>query len=159
MIKFQRLKIYISIHAPIRGRPGNHGHGALRLYFNPRPHTGATRFCIAHHSFILFQSTPPYGGDLMNLTTIRLTTIFQSTPPYGGDLYGDSHSSVFSLFQSTPPYGGDRRPGLLALLPWYFNPRPHTGATGLSEIPGRPVPISIHAPIRGRLPWPVPVCR
>ena len=76
--------------------------------------------------------------------------LFQSTPPYGGDYYGCTPQAVYDIFQSTPPYGGDRTDPGDGFKHGDFNPRPHTGAT----IPWTKIlpwmPISIHAPIRGR---------
>ena len=85
---------FISIHAPVWGRPG----------------TGT-----CNESVISFQSTPPYGGDRLSIRSspwqkisihapvwgrreiIRISVKkpkFQSTPPYGGDFFRVSHDLV-----------------------------------------------------------------
>ena len=56
---------------------------------------------------------------------------FQSTPPCGGDLTDDDALIQDLIFQSTPPCGGDK-----------YGERKHQLTTD----------ISIHAPLRGRLP-------
>ena len=54
------------------------------------------------------------------------------------------------VFQSTPPYGGDLAGCKFSASPRHFNPRPHTGATFCTNFLGCYIPISIHAPLRGR---------
>ena len=120
----------ISIHAPIRGR---------HLLVKPIP------------PFKVFQSTPPYGGDLQITKDLYRKSTFQSTPPYGGDQGRSSDILNWVKFQSTPPYGGDSNKVFDGACGWNFNPRPHTGATPISQADPAVQSISIHAPIRGRL--------
>ena len=123
----------ISIHAPLRGRPKRDLHSPYNL---------------------LFQSTPPCGGD--GLGPVQKTADGENFNPR--PLAGATDiSSTFDTgagFQSTPPCGGDqcqhRREGrrqisihaplrgrLFMLSPHayiipYFNPRPLAGATDVN---------------------------
>ena len=118
----------ISIHAPLRGRRDTEGFLESCKYFNPRPLAGATRSLTSNFLPILFQSTPPCGGDrwIMRIGKISVNfnprplagatwkiadaldmDLFQSTPPCGGDVYVDDDPSTSVGFQSTPPCGGD----------------------------------------------------
>ena len=80
--------------------------------FNPRPHTGATTSA---------QTATTKAGISIHA-------------PIRGRRHGQKAAGIRDVFQSTPPYGGDpprvARPGNGC----YFNPRPHTGATGLHDI-------------------------
>ena len=58
-------------------------------------------------------------------------TVFQSTPPYGGDLGFLLLFAQWMGFQSTPPYGGDNAWAIPTIRQPDFNPRPHTGATSV----------------------------
>ena len=60
----ENLLFFISIHAPLRGRPK-----LKTLSPTWRP----------------FQSTPPCGGDCREVFVKFTTPSFQSTPPCGGD--------------------------------------------------------------------------
>ena len=84
--------------------------------------------------------------------------VFQSTPPCGGDGGFASCISAAVVFQSTPPCGGDRSPGSSTAPSADFNPRPHAGATVDKSVDNFPKGISIHAPMRGRPEQPVPSC-
>ena len=53
----------ISIHAPMRGRRGKPRRNHHTPDFNPRPHAGATNVIFDGVPVLLFQSTPPCGGD------------------------------------------------------------------------------------------------
>ena len=110
----------------------------------------------------------------MILKTCRQATRFQSTPPCGGDLPATSLSWGATDFNPRPLAGatgpqnrrinGTRhfnpRPLAGATLPksrqgWLsadFNPRPLAGATKPPTWAERLIVISIHAPLRGRLP-------
>ena len=140
----------ISIHAPLRGRPGGGGQGHRNRYFNPRPLAGATSSLSPFPLFALFQSTPPCGGDLMGWCAVIYMDEFQSTPPCGGDACSLFPSARSSLFQSTPPCGGDLVNTVESPVTHYFNPRPLAGATPTGIIKATPAAISIHAPLRGR---------
>ena len=119
---------YISIHAPLRGR----------LSRSP-----------TDYEQLLFQSTPPCGGDSPRLWASPGASYFNPRPLAGATemramldadeenfnprplagATGSSHPySLLPRFQSTPPCGGDQEPRQFALL----------------------VGISIHAPLRGR---------
>ena len=126
-----RLVHFISIHAPLRGRPREHAaRPAQTTDFNPRPLAGATLSCLKLSIRSRFQSTPPCGGDQLPYITIGSVTIFQSTPPCGGDHH-------------------DGQGGKAAQD---FNPRPLAGATTMMDKVEKQRKISIHAPLRGRPP-------
>ena len=118
--------------------------------FNPRPHTGATFKSIYGQDIYLISIHVPIRGRLFRDRRRREVRVFQSTPPYGGDILlqnrgnrlgisihapirGRPRSSAVGLalplFQSTPPYGGDLTSALVTTPMSDFNPRPHTGAT------------------------------
>ena len=101
------LTYLISIHAPLRGRPGL------------RPAQGGGG---------IFQSTPPCGGDASRTCTGTTASDFNPRPLAGATTTTKSRTK-WKEFQSTPPCGGD------VSLRWnrrywrYFNPRPLAGAT------------------------------
>ena len=66
-----RLQTCVSIHAPARG---------------------ATVVCPDCGPEVLFQSTPPRGGRLMDMYRVDIDKQFQSTPPRGG-----RHMTIFPL--------------------------------------------------------------
>ena len=93
---------------------------------------------------LIFQSTPPCGGDLkrksrkLSLTNFNprphagatpckmvLTRffLFQSTPPCGGDFLPGFTCRNCPEFQSTPPCGGDPSTRIPSSRPQYFHPR------------------------------------
>ena len=76
----------------------------------------------------IFQSTLPYGSDLMVLMVLVLIITFQSTLPYGSD------SRIIAKFSTNAN----------------FNPRSLTGATVEWYERSDDYPISIHAPLRER---------
>ena len=98
---------------------------------------------------MLFQSTPPYGGDV-NTAEYGTAVPISIHAPIRGRLASFATVCGVELFQSTPPYGGDIF-FLSHFRIWVnFNPRPHTGATCMCHLKKVFVWISIHAPIRGR---------
>ena len=164
--------ILISIHAPLRGRQQRcpEWWPLVRISIHA-PLRGRLTSLDPSRSRLLFQSTPPCGGDIWVKSGGSNSWKFQSTPPCGGDLEGSNSDvdypisihaplrgrpallrpcSVVTLFQSTPPCGGDqgsrRGPGAVP----DFNPRPLAGATGGFRLFILAVQISIHAPLRGR---------
>ena len=119
----------ISIHAPVWGRPP-----LQILIFSPS----------------LFQSTPPYGGDLEAHEETVGAEDFNPRPRMGATAeHGNNHRVI--QFQSTPPYGGDDKTYYGVGYQQDFNPRPRMGAT--EDKPSVPAAarISIHAPVWGRL--------
>ena len=122
---------------------------------------------------MLFQSTLPCGSDLnkKNLAKFKAISIhaplrerrmsnynvcrkskFQSTLPCGSDFLTQSVLLILSRFQSTLPCGSDLQSADYLILWDYFNPRSLAGATSLSRIQPLYAQISIHAPLRERLP-------
>ena len=142
---------YISIHAPLRGRPSWRRNISKRPKFQSTPPCGgdppAPMFPLSPSRF---QSTPPCGGDQRNSRRNPLNRKFQSTPPCGGDASAMPMIRAQFLFQSTPPCGGD--PGQHPSLhrSYDFNPRPLAGATYGKCFCSLKHLISIHAPLRGR---------
>ena len=75
--------------------------------------------------------------------------IFQSTPPCGGDLFTWIHGYCPGISIHAPLRG--RRQVVSSMIRLLnFNPRPLAGATWSRVWPALPNPISIHAPLRGR---------
>ena len=135
---------------------------------------GRRRIYLARAGRLLFQSTPPCGGDARGIETSCLSTNFNPRPLAGAtdvaiDVVVFNGISIHAplrgrqrpmaigrstrRFQSTPPCGGDFFPGCVETSNPDFNPRPLAGATLSLKMPPTFWPISIHAPLRGRL-WP-----
>ena len=91
------------------------------------PAWGATPtfYLVAHSSG--FQSTPPHGGRLRNVSKFYPPILFQSTPPHGGRQIASLQADIEELFQSTPPHGGRPRDPYGRRLDNCFNPRPRMG--------------------------------
>ena len=142
----------VSIHAPIRVRHSRTAAHETDQRFNPRTHTGATANFWEDDCYEQFQSTHPYGCDVhrpMSLRALRcfnprthtgatlmslvvsMSPLFQSTHPYGCDDYGLTNIMADG-FQSTHPYGCDHSDSSCLLWTPGFNPRTHTGATGVN---------------------------
>lgn len=60
----RRITIRISLHAPIRGRPGRD-----------------ILLCL----YVVISIHAPIRGRLVSLSLVSISRLFQSTPPYGGD--------------------------------------------------------------------------
>ena len=97
----------ISIHAPLRGRPDR---GLENL------------------EAIRFQSTPPCGGDGMDLNVLIGREDFNPRPLAGATKIIAVPAEA-EQFQSTPPCGGDHSHRGNGSSHAYFNPRPLAGAT------------------------------
>ena len=158
---------------PPCGGDGPVGEALTRVQdFNPRPLAGATRTPSGYGLFAIFQSTPPCGGDLNSLADGNLLDNFNPRPLAGATapcqfvrphyrisihapLRGRHEMEQIYVnsikFQSTPPCGGDELTILLFGKEKNFNPRPLAGATWRSLQKATGGPISIHAPLRGRL--------
>ena len=95
----------ISIHAPLRGRPAFPRWKRLSMYFNPRPLAGATdeqgngraRLAISIHA--------PLRGRPFEVADPVSRLIFQSTPPCGGDVLMAISSGHLSHFNPRPLAG------------------------------------------------------
>ena len=119
---------YISIHAPLRGR----------LSRSP-----------TDYEQLLFQSTPPCGGDSPRLWASPGASYFNPRPLAGAT--GSSHPySLLPRFQSTPPCGGDQEPRQFALLVGISIHAPLRGRLQIDDPVQQQRAISIHAPLRGR---------
>ena len=141
----------ISIHAPLRGRRQTSTPGAGLRNFNPRPLAGAT--CYMKNKFqrhphfnprpLAGATNPPTADDKQAFISIhaplrgRLEVQssteagfnFNPRPLAGATKNTHGFGFIQVQFQSTPPCGGDKN-------------RRH-------RLPS--LPISIHAPLRGRL--------
>ena len=104
---FDFFPIVISIHAPVWGRLLSK----------------ISDICIS-----IFQSTPPYGGDLEAHEETVGAEDFNPRPRMGATAeHGNNHRVI--QFQSTPPYGGDDKTYYGVGYQQDFNPRPRMGAT------------------------------
>ena len=99
----------ISIHALMRGRPRFHkGFLLPSPYFNPHPRMGATpRTSPKPSLMIIFQSTPPYGGDIHFCGSFFRIPISIHAPMRGRRKVKGATVWPYQ-FQSTPPCGGDQ---------------------------------------------------
>ena len=122
---------------------------------------------------MLFQSTPPCGGERRRLCYVRPRIQFQSTPPCGGELPGHLDGVAKALsFNPHPRAGVNVKHGSGAKRYEGFNPHPRAGvnnwaqvtflgASGFQSTPpcgGEQHPkhdfmianiVSIHTPVRG----------
>ena len=162
-------------------------------HFNPRPLAGATvwlivggrRPAISIHaplrgrqscsqigkSDIIFQSTPPCGGDDIFADVKSRDRDFNPRPLAGAtnlkaariklaqiSIHAPLRGRLHDLFPADPgghfnprPLAGATAPDLWGNQPQCnFNPRPLAGATDNRVSAGRHECISIHAPLRGR---------
>ena len=140
----------ISIHAPLRGRRSVPGCPLSARYFNPRPLAGATTACIHRSSGASFQSTPPCGGDFFFLR-VPAVFIISIHAPLRGRLLLPNGVRQRKNFNPRPLAGATPSCTGLCSSWWNFNPRPLAGATYPHLRSLMPPPISIHAPLRGRL--------
>ena len=116
---------------PLAGATKRNGIGTMWSDdFNPRPLAGATwRQCGGVLPIIISIHAPLRGRRHLGQCP-NYSWIFQSTPPCGGDRFGK--------------WRGQDDPD--------FNPRPLAGATNFFDGLRHLDEISIHAPLRGRLP-------
>ena len=83
----RHIEQVISIHAPLRGRRSHKcRYGYIWFHFNPRPLAGATPGCSGcipgtRH----FNPRPLAGATLEEAAITPSNLLFQSTPPCGGD--------------------------------------------------------------------------
>ena len=82
---------------------------------------------------------------------VTYTLVFQSTPPCGGDTHKTENAAGGSGISIHAPLRGRlRRQGSPGPRGLYFNPRPLAGATTSAACLASLFEISIHAPLRGR---------
>ena len=139
--------------------------------FNPRPHAGATRavpslsmiWVISIHApmrgrrqagekstiELIFQSTPPCGGDLPTTGQITGLPISIHAPMRGRRVWQDGNGGL-EHFNPRPHAGATIISTLDKPTLSNFNPRPHAGATKVLGMNPEAIKISIHAPMRGR---------
>ena len=96
--------------------------------FNPRPLAGATSEGGISMKELVFQSTPPCGGDQAAICNQKLYSYFNPRPLAGATIKGRKRNCPFMISIHAPLRG---RPLWM-------------------EKTGRLIPISIHAPLRGR---------
>ena len=149
--------------------PGGCGKGKN---FNPRPLTGATAGPGKSHAIrnisihapsrgrrktdmieskpIIFQSTPPHGGDNDSVQRLFDAEISIHAPSRGRPIK-KSFPARLHNFNPRPLTGATVAQGLQVFRADDFNPRPLTGATPFALVVVPFNLISIHAPSRGRL--------
>ena len=122
--------IHISIHAPMRGRPWHSLPQCVRIYFNPRPHAGATGpATIGAPMSQNFNPRPHAGATPSRLCSLPAGLYFNPRP-HAGATTGTTRAfwmgcisihapmrgrllkhllltTSHHKFQSTPPCGGD----------------------------------------------------
>ena len=115
---------------PLAGAtPHLHSPGVGSRNFNPRPLAGATSIAGDGAARLIFQSTPPCGGDWSGTMIYDVDPEFQSTPPCGGDLRRRAYPGCQSHFNPRPLAGATWRLRTTLARTCYFNPRPLAGAT------------------------------
>ena len=120
--------LWISIHAPLRGRHYPHESSAQESKF---------------------QSTPPCGGDGLRYGELAALRISIHAPLRGRRTCVEGIKDP-SIFQSTPPCGGDAGPGHQGRETGISIHAPLRGRRNEADCPGQCHAISIHAPLRGR---------
>ena len=102
------IRVRISIHAPLRERLWSLKLQGSCSNFNPRSLTGATPGSTSLPSLTTFQSTLPYGSDMLVTAWFVMLLLFQSTLPYGSDGYLSSdwtmgnHISIHAPLRERP---------------------------------------------------------
>ena len=118
----------VSIHAPVKGRHDPTDPSILFGGFNPRPREGATPRC-GYPAPISVSIHAPVKGR----------RCFPASCPSG------------LCFNPRPREGATYHLHQVSISTQCFNPRPREGATGLPRLVGGHHPVSIHAPVKGRL--------
>ena len=147
-----QICIRISIHAPIRERPLQVFLFFRLFHFNPYPHTGAT----PDHVLPLpggshFNPRPHTGATSLRPSVQRPGSISIHAPIRGRPEAGVRRVPIARHFNPRPLAGATHPDPGCGRARCNFNPRPLAGATRWGPLPSRPMPISIHAPLRGRL--------
>ena len=116
----------------MRGRHFRAGPGPGCIYFNPRPHAGAT---IDGLTTVLnsydFNPRPHAGATPVSMAVLA-GLVFQSTPPCGGDRSRGPADRPGRISIHAPMRGRRNRRGQWVFC-YDFNPRPHAGATHLGD--------------------------
>ena len=119
----------ISIHAPAWGRPVKYEMDNGDIVFQFTPPRGGDRGVVCEIiDKGLFQFTPPRGGDVFT-AVYGLSGDISIHAPAWGRRHGLSNARSIKEFQFTPPRGGDRCWDSLSAYSRYFNSRPRVGAT------------------------------
>ena len=140
----------ISIHAPLRGRPGQLGIAPCKTRFQSTPPCGGDAALAQIPSIWQYFNPRPLAGATLRVrefTGAREISIHAPLRGRRGWLWLLDH---FCGFQSTPPCGGDALRLPPELQGKDFNPRPLAGATVYPDLLAEAGSISIHAPLRGR---------
>ena len=99
---------------------------------------------------LVFQSTPPYGGRLVNLAVVLAGICFNPRPRAGGDTVLLFYVLRTMSFNPRPRAGGDIYSRGLRSSGACFNPRPRAGGDDrVAEEIVAFESVSIHAPVRG----------
>ena len=142
--------VMISIHAPMRGRPGKHGRPREPGNFNPRPHAGATGNRWTSAGMTANFNPRPHAGATAPAGSGAPAGRISIHAPMRGRPHDMRQKEAAQYFNPRPHAGATRLPWRLTDRLPDFNPRPHAGATFLQEGPFKAITISIHAPMRGR---------
>ena len=100
---------------------------------------------------LLFQSTLPYGSDLISPLLPLISSEFQSTLPYGSDCRLSMRRNEEFIFQSTLPYGSDYELNMTPNdIELFQSTLPYGSDLYLTDSQDIDRKISIHAPLRER---------
>ena len=120
---FVAFRVFVSIHAPVKGRPACLSVVWFGACFNPRPREGATANYKSPNDVYLFQSTPREGAT-RNDQFLNETVRVSIHAPVKGRRRGFAENgsvdavSIHAPVKGRPPVF----PGEKAL--YRFNPRP-----------------------------------
>ena len=123
----------ISIHAPMRGRPGRcSGNSNLSSISIHAPMRGRhSQFWSGGRGHLISIHAPMRGRPTSGIAL--LDHRYFNPRPHAGATPPPGNSRPIRLFQSTPPCGGDQSGHEQQLFHHHFNPRPHAGATSPSK--------------------------
>ena len=114
------------------------------------PLRGVTWVLCDNGTYVVFQSTPPCGGDKEQMLSGPDGLDFNPRPHAGATPSKMPNLKEVQISIHAPLRGRCIRSGCCAMASGYFNPRPHAGATCRPFLFFHIGPISIHAPMRGR---------
>ena len=135
----------------MRGRLGHVADGRPFIYFNPRPHAGATGCYCSRMTGSRNFNPRPHAGATGQCSRLLRRGWISIHAPMRGRLKARHGQPVIFNFNPRPHAGATSQGRRKALENLNFNPRPHAGATPPSTLHPALVLISIHAPMRGRL--------
>ena len=122
----------ISIHAPMRGRPGRWSGRLVQVQFQSTPPRGGDIGRVTRQARAADFNPRPLAGATLSAITATIGTLNFNPRPLTGATDREWSLKPKKRFQSTPPHGGDD--GDIVFI--------------------KQQPISIHAPSRGRQIFP-----